>query len=220
MVRALAFIAALLAAPVAAAQAPDAPPTAAQVEAARAHADKVVAAADAGPFFENVTINATPTVRHRGSGMTCAFVNGDPRDNIRLYPEQAGGPKRGEDVSCGSWLGDTFVSLYATRYPGAPSREAIFRASMADVPRGTPGARLHQGELSSATVGDQAPPLIGGYDMQLGGRPVLSLVIVQHIGEWSFKARATGPEGDASVNLLASIAFAMALPGGREAVAR
>jgi len=215
MVRGLVFIAALLAAPMAAAQEQDTPATAAEISAARAHADKVIAAAEAGPFFENITVDATPTVRHRGSDMTCIFSVDDPRDNIRLFPERSPGPKRGDDVSCGGWLGDTFVSLYATRYPGTPSREAVFQAAMADVPRNTPGARLHEGELSTATVGDQAAPLIGGYDMELGGRQVLSLVIVQHIGEWSFKARATGPQGDDSVNLLASVAFALALPGAR-----
>lgn len=220
MIGRLVFITALLTAPLVSAQEPQAPPTGEQIAAAKAHARQVIAAAEAGAYFEDITTDATPTVRHRPSGLTCIFTVGDPRDNIRFYPAEAGGPAHGDDVSCGTWINNTFLSTFATRYPGRPSREAVFGGTMADVPRNTPGARLIEGDVASASTGDRPPPLAGGYRMQLSGRAVQSYVLVDHIGDWSFKARATGPEEDETVNLIGALFFSLSLPGAREAAAQ
>lgn len=217
MISRLVFIAALLSAPLAWAQeaGPEAPATAEQILAAKDHANQVIAAAEAGAFFENITTDGMPTVRHRPSGMICTFTAGDRRDGIRFYPAQAGGPAYGDDVSCGTWIANIFLSTFATRYPGRPTREEVFGAAMADVPRNTPGARLIEDPLSAATSGEGRQPLVGGYRMRLQGRDVHSYVLVEQIGEWSFKARATGSADEGGVNLIAALYFMWSLPGGR-----
>lgn len=214
MIGQIGFVAALLSG--AWLQEPQAPATAEQILAAKSHARQIIAAAQAGAYFEDITTDATPTVRHRPSGMTCIFTVGDRRDAIRLYPVRPGGPAHGDDASCGAWITTTFLTTFATRYPGRPTRDEVFQAALADVPRNTPGARLIQEPLSSASSGDRPPPLIGGYRMQLGGHDVQSYVLVEHIGDWSFKARATGAADEESVNLIAALFFMLSLPGGRE----
>lgn len=219
MVGRLVFIAALLAAQAAWAQEPEAPATAEQIRAARDHVRQIIDAAQAGAYFEDITTDATPTVRHLPSGMTCIFTVGDRRDVVRLYPVQPGGPAHGDDASCGTWILNTFLTTFATRYPGRPSRDEVFRAALADVPRNTPGARLIEDPLATASSGDRPPPLIGGYRMQLCGYDVQSYVLVEHIGDWSFKARATGPADEETVNLIAGLFFMLSLPGARETAA-
>ncbi len=224
MISALAFVATLAvvqAAPGVAA-APDtvaqAPPTAAEIAAARAHADSVVTRADARAHFENITTDATPTVRHTASGMTCAFTTGDDRDNIRFYPAGPDGPPAGDDVSCGGWIEATFVSTFATRYPGHPTREAVFQSAMSDVPRGTPGAQVVAGEFSTVSIGGRPAPLIGVYHMSLNGQPKQSYVLTDQIGDWTYQARGTGPVEDTTVNLITAMWFALSLPGSRDLV--
>lgn len=221
MIRYLVFIAVLLTAPAASAQQPSQPPpTVDEIAAAKAHADDVIARAEAQDYFENVTTDAVPTVRHTASGMTCTFSTGDTRDNIRFYSSGPDGPARGDDVSCGGWLNTTFLSLFATRYPDRPSRDAVFHSAMADVPRNTPGAELVQGEFTTVSIGGRAAPLIGVYHMQLGGQPKQSFVLADQIDEWTFQARGTGLVDDTTVNLLSAMGFALSLPGARELVRR
>lgn len=51
------------------------PPTVEEIAAARSYADQLIATAHAALHFENITTDASPTVRHKASGMTCAFSN-------------------------------------------------------------------------------------------------------------------------------------------------
>lgn len=194
--------------------------TPSEIAAAQAHADDVIARAGAQADFENITDAVIPTVRHSASGMTCTFTTGDRRDNIRYYDGAANGPPHGDDVSCGGWVNTTFVSLFATRYPEHPSREAVFQSAMADVPRNTPGAELVEGQFATVSTDGRPAPLIGVYHMTLGGRPKQSYVIADQVGDWTFQARGTGPVEDTTVNLITAMNFALSLPGEREKARR
>jgi hypothetical protein len=96
----------------------DLPAAPEEIAAARAYADQLIAKGDAAKYFENITRDASATVRHKASGMTCSFSD-ERYDAIRIYPSNSDIPE-GEDVACHTRLMDTDISLYATRYPQRP----------------------------------------------------------------------------------------------------
>lgn len=214
MFRTFAFVVALLAAAPAWAQEADPETTPEAVAAAKAHAEAVLDRSEARPFFVNVTTDDTPTVRHVASGMTCEFIGADDRDTIRFYDPVANGPVRGDDVSCGTWIGRTYVTLFATRYPQQYSQEQLFEDAVRQLVRAWPSAKAHEGPLEILTREGQESPLMAVFDVELEGRPSRSLILVRNLGEWSFKARATGPGTDDTVSEFGSMAFALAIPDG------
>jgi len=76
-----------------------------------------------------------------------------------------------------------------------------------------PDAKPHAEGLITATINDAPAQRVAGYDIKIDGRPMLTLVLVTHQGEWSFKGRVTGPsEGDTPTNLVGAIMFSRSLP--------
>lgn len=191
----------------------DRPATAEEIAQARRQADAVIAQAQASDLFVNVTNDATPTAKHSNSGLVCMF-SGDTRDRILLFPVSSGIP-RGNDVGCGSWLGDTEFTLYATRYSERYSAEQIIRDAVDAILQRFPDARPYQGTLSMASRDDMDTPLAAGFDVTVNGQAMLTLVYVVHHGDWSYKLRATGPADDDLLLTLAPIIFIMSLPGGQ-----
>jgi hypothetical protein len=194
------------------AQEADSPPTREAITAAKAHAEAVLDRMEARPFFVNATVDDTATVRHVASGMTCEFTGGDDRDTIRFYGPVQNGPVRGDDVSCGTWVGRTYVTLFATRYPQRFSQDQLFEDARRQLVGNWPSAKAHEGPMDILTLQGQADPLAAAFNVELEGRPSRSLILVRNIGEWSFKARATGPGTDDTVAEFGSMAFARALP--------
>jgi hypothetical protein len=172
---------------------------------ARAHADQIIANSGGAAFFSNITDSDMPTVLHIPSGMVCEFPGADERDNIRLFQSS------GMDVGCSTWIGRTFVTFFATRYDEIYSEEEVMGAAVRAIQRNTPGAHSVDGAFDIRTLPGQETPLLTVFDLELDGREVRSLILVRHIGEWSFKVRATGPSGDDSVVELSSMAFSIAL---------
>jgi hypothetical protein len=220
MIHRVAAIALTLAAYSAAAHAQDVtpsdnPPTVEQVAAARAHADQLIATANAARYFENITTDAVSTVLHKVSGMTCAFSNPE-YDKIAIYPAQ-GLIGEGDDVGCNTRLMDVDFSNYATRYARQFSEEDIIQDSINAIRQRWPDVKPRTEGLITATLNDGPTQRIAGYDITISDRPMLTLVLVTHQGEWSFKGRVTGPsEGDTPTNLLGAVLFSLSLPGGRE----
>ncbi len=211
MLARLIFVIILATAPCALAQAPT-------VEQARTHADAVIARADAGSWFANITTSDRPTVRHLASGMTCEFVGIDDRDVIRTYQSGPGvGP--GEDVSCGTWVGRTYVTVFATRYPQPPTEEDAFTSAIAQLRANWPHAVPDEGPFEILLLEGQTAPLMAVFAVDLEGKPSRSVVLVRHRGDWSFKARATGPGEDETAVEFGTMQFALSLPGGLEAAA-
>jgi hypothetical protein len=188
-------------------------PAAAQMSPgeARAHADAVIARAGAGDWFVNITVSDTPVVRHTPSGMTCEFVGQDDRDVIRLY----GSPSAaGEDVSCATWIGRTFVTVFATRYSFEATEQQAFDSAYSQIEQNWPHARAVERPFEILTLPGQTAPTMAVFEVDLDGSPSQSILMVRQIGDWSFKARATGPdENDVAVEF-GTMQFATALPGG------
>lgn len=177
------------------------------VEAARSHADAIIASSRGAAFLTNVTDSTLPRVLHGPSGMVCEFPGADERDNIRVFD------RSGLDIGCGSWRGSTFVTLFATRYDEVYTPEEVMESAIRALRNGAPDARPVDRTFSITTLPGQPPPLLAVFDMSLSGQPVRSLILVRHIGEWSFKARGTGPSTDDTVVEVSSMALARALPG-------
>lgn len=213
MIRIFALLAALAFAMPAAAQ--DAP-TADQVMAAKAHADAVIERSHAGEFFVNVTTTDIPRVRHTRSGMICVFTTGDPRDSIAFYPVVASGPAHGDDVSCASWWGTTFVSMFATRYPQAYPAEEIIAGAVGDIRRNWQNVVPVEGSFPITTLTGQEQPLIAAFNAEREGQPRRTVVVLRNIDGWTFKARATGEAEDPQVTKLGTLAFGVSIPGGWE----
>jgi len=189
-----------------------APASAAEIAAASARADRLIATADASRYFENVTTDASPRARHKASGLTCSFTD-ERYDRISIIPAQ-GELVEGEDVGCHTRLLDVDISLYATRYARRYNARFILEDAMRAIANRWPDARPHEGDLITATKGDMPLPLIAGFDIEMEGQPKLTLVLVSHSDEWSFKGRVTGPSDDETpTNMLGTVIFIMALPG-------
>ena len=206
------------AAPVAAQAAPQAeakPATAAEIAEARSRADAIIAAAEAGEFFENITTTAAPAVRHKASGMTCSFGD-DPRDSVHIYPTGPGRVPRGEDVSCSVRMMEAEHTTYATRYPDGHSARDDLGIAVAAVRQRWPDAHAHEGPIPVATRQGGPEVLAAAYDIKLNDRPMLTLILTAKAGDWNFKHRATGPAEDTTLPLAAGLSFVLSLPGGRD----
>ena len=188
----------LLALPVAAAA------QSSSVEAARDHADAIIADSGGTSFLRNITDSTMPRVLHVPSGMVCEFPGADERDNIRVFD------RSGQDVGCGSWTGATFVTIFATRYDEVYTPQEVLASAIRALRNGSPDARHVNEDFFIKTLPGQPQPLLAVFDMNLSGQAVRSLILVRHIGEWSFKARGTGPETD--VVEVSAMALARALP--------
>jgi len=208
----LAFAAVLLAAPLAAAQTPP-PPTAAQVAEARKIADDLIRAGDAGAYFENATDGAVPRVRHVPSGMICVF-SGDGRDGITIFPTQTPDVPRGNDVGC-VWYDAatrTDYTLYATRYADLPPAEAVLGSAVRAIVARYPDAKPYEGDISVASVEGEIEPVAAAFVIDTPAGTRLTLAMVAHRGEWSYKMRASGPIEDATgVSMTAGVYLVAAL---------
>lgn len=171
---------------------------------ARTHADAIIADSGGTSFLRNITDSTMPRVLHIPSGMVCEFPGADERDNIRVFD------RSGRDVGCGSWTGATFVTIFATRYDEVYTPQEVLASAIRALKNGSPDARQVNDDFSIKTLPGQPQPLLAVFDMDLSGQAVRSLILVRHIGEWSFKARGTGPETD--VVEVSSMALARALP--------
>ena len=192
----------------AAAQEPKATPQ--EIAEARARADRLIAEADAAGIFVNATEDdGLARATHVRSGMTCSF-DGGPEDRIHIFP----GNPRGDDVGCLSRdeALDIDLTLYATRYRPMPGQAEMLAGARQAIENRWPDAEAYAGALPSMTMEGQQPTGSAAYKIQLGGEQKLTMVLVSHRGEWSFKARSSGPYDEATaVALFTGVLFEAAL---------
>ena len=211
MLARLTFMLTLVAAPLA--QAQEAPAaTAEQIAAAHAIAAKLIRDAGAEGIFVDKTTGASAEVEHLASGLRCTF-SGSPNDRIAVFPS-VGGLPRGDDVGC-TFYDETLridLSFYATRYRPLPEEAVVLADASRAITRRFSDATPFTGETVSLSGEGQSPPLFAGFKVLIQGQQKLTMVLISHRGEWSFKARATGPYEDAlGVNLYAAVLFEAAL---------
>lgn len=166
---------------------PAQPVSAAQSAAARAEADRLIAAGDAGAWFDNVSEGAEPRARHRPSGLICRFTPGDPNNSITIFPSPM---PRGDDVGCNVGAGDRARTVYATRYGGLNlSPEQAMGIAEASIRQRFPDARPYEGALATASREGATPTLAVAYRIGDG----YTQALLAHVGDWSIKERLTQP---------------------------
>lgn len=210
MLARLVFLAALAAAPMAAAQEAAPPASAEAVAAASARADKIIADAGAQGIFVNKTDGAVPQVEHIASGMRC-LLGDNPSDRIYIFPTSTAGIPRGDDVACITRedATDIDVTVYATRYPNGMTTEGIVANAVSGIRQRWPDAIPYEGQVASATVEGLTPPATAAFKIQLDGQEKLTVAVGAQEGAWSFKVRITGPYEQAmAVSLYGSMSMA------------
>lgn len=212
MLARLTFIAALAFAPMAAAQETTTPPSAEEIAAARALADRVIAAAEAQGIFVNKTDDNVAQVEHVASGMRC-IISDDAADRLHIFPTGAAGIPRGGDVACISHNAElgTDTTLYATHYPERPTTREIVVSAVEGIRQRWPDAAPYQESLALANVQGFAPTEHAAFKIRHDGVDKLTMVVGAQEGDWSLKVRATGPYEDAmTLSLQAAMLMAYA----------
>lgn len=214
MLARLVFISALFGATATVAQVPaagPAAPTAQDIERASALADRLIAEGDAAGIFVNTTDSDVARVTHVASGMNCLF--GDIEvGRIHIFDSAAAGLPRGDDVSCVSRTMDIDLTLYATRYSPLPSEQLIMADAVNAIRQRWPEATPFEGDLLSMSVEGRDPPLMAAFNIETDEGPRLTIALISHVGEWGYKARATGPAEDPMMlALVANMTFMSAL---------
>jgi hypothetical protein len=186
----------------------DAPPPATpeEIASAREIADTLIKADNAGAYFTNITDDGTPTVQHTRSGLICSLSEGEG-SRVVVFPRQ-GGANAGDDVGCASRY-DTLgldLTIYATRYVDPMSAEEVLASAAYAIEQRFETAKPFDGEISLVSVEGMDQPLAAAYVYESPAGPMLTLALVSHRGEWSYKVRATGPvEQAAVVSLIAGM---------------
>jgi len=164
------------------------PATPAQIAAARAEADRLIAEGDAGAFFVNVSEGAEPRVRHQLSGLICEFVAGDADNQIVVFPSPL---PPGDDVGCNVGSGDHYRTIYATRFGQFNiSPEQAMEIGVAGIVQRFADARPYGQRIATASTEGATPTQIRAF---LVGSSYTH-VQVAHVGDWSIKERLTWPE--------------------------
>ncbi|MGH7020051.1 MAG: hypothetical protein ACREEY_09230 [Brevundimonas sp.] len=182
---------------------------------AKAEGDRIIAAAEASDLFENITGDDGVTrLRHKASGMTCAFDPAGPRNNVRIYPQSAMTPNRGDDISCGTNFDGAAFSFYATRYTPMPDVEQVMAGAIGDVRREWTQIKPLNGSFSIATAEGRPSPRFAALEGRApNGMEAATFILVTHVNGWSFKTRASGvPSNAEATALTAGLLSASGLP--------
>lgn len=188
------------------------PATPEEIASAREIADTLIKADNAGAHFVNITDDGIPTVQHTRSGLICSFSQTDG-SRVVVFPAQ-GYVEAGDDVGCASRedaLG-LDLTIYATRYTDPLSEEEVLASAAYAIEQRFETAKPFDGELSLVSVEGMDRPLAAAYVYESAGGPMLTMALVSHRGEWSYKVRATGAAEDAAgISLMAGITLIMGM---------
>jgi hypothetical protein len=167
------------------------PPSPEAVAKAREYGDALIAAANVGDLFENVTTADHAVLRHRQSGLECNF-NGTPGERITVFPSQF---PRGDDVGCAiQWLGFT-TSLDITRFPTLMTTDEATTKYVGEVTRAHPEAKPYTGKGVSLQTrdGKPLPCRTVKFVLNMNGKTVFSRLSVAVVNGWVIEERVSGP---------------------------
>ncbi|MBI1406798.1 MAG: hypothetical protein GC145_11805 [Caulobacter sp.] len=182
------------------------------VKSAFQEAGRLVAAAEAEDFFENITDSIVPRLRHRRSGLICSFEPGDRANNVHLYESPAILP--GDDVSCGTTVAGVTRTLYATRYSTPVTAEQAIRQAYEEIVQVWKNPELYKGERVSL----ESEALPQTYVLQMlvedkQGRKLFTQANTTKVGGWIYLMRLTGPADQVqAIQLLGGMSWLTALP--------
>jgi hypothetical protein len=163
--------------------------------AARAQGEALLAQGQARDLFDNLTADASSTVRlrHRASGLICEFAYGDLANSVVVFQTAP----RGDQIACttGGPAGDR--TLYVTRAPGRTLEDAFAR-DLSDVKRRHPDAQayalprdLSDGPILSLLTQSVLPP---SRTARFIADHAFTTISSAMVGDWSLAFRYTCPE--------------------------
>jgi hypothetical protein len=177
--------------PVAVAKPPTPQPTPEQIAAAKAAGERIIERYQAGDLFVTIPGAPNPSIRHKASGLMCSFNPGDPVQSIQIYPSAT----RGDDVSCGSKVGDFVITLYATRVGAGVSADSL-------MPQAVSAIKDRHADLAPWS-GKQIAKMSGGPDVPEAktlrmeyaenGQKVFTRLSIAVFKDWMIEERETGP---------------------------
>lgn len=155
----------------------------------------------AAEFFEIVPDAGFAQVRHRASGLSCAWGPNDTAE-ITVFPTVPGGPPKGEDVGCSHRTPFGIHSFYATRHPPQLTAKAALQSAVMSLKLRSPKAKSVRPAPPTgvaALLATKSPPTgTAQFLIEVDGRPVMTRVSVAQVDGWTIKARYTGPVGSDS----------------------
>src|SRR5690606_23059856 len=93
-----------------------------------------------------------------------------------------------------------------------PSEQRIMADAVNAIRQRWPDAAPFEGDLVTMSVGNDEPPLTAAFNVETDEGPSLTMALVSNIGEWGYKARATGPAEDPMMlGLVSGVLFSSAL---------
>jgi hypothetical protein len=186
-----------------------------QITKARSLAQALIAKGHAQDYFEDITDNAFPAVRHPRSGIRCMFT---PESTVNAVMVFAGTPARsGDDVGCNTSAGENraiTVTLYASRYRPRPTLEAMLDEAVQGIRGRYPDAQPYVGSIMEVEAhiepGGPAPAEIRSARFRVikDGMRLYARASVAMVGEWMVKLRISAPIDDAlAAEALAALMF-------------
>lgn len=158
--------------------------TPAEIAKASAVADEVIARAGAADLFENITDNATATVRHSLSGLVCHFEPG-ARGGVIVFTTSGDYP-RGDDVGCTTLLDGVQVTLFANRDPKV-SPELDRKAMVTALGRRYSNVSDYTGPEMAEPVRPTSKRYRSRLLAERDGKPLYIEVITTKRGQWCYK---------------------------------
>jgi hypothetical protein len=182
------------------------PATPEQIATAKAEADRLITAAHAEPYFQNITTSASPAVLHRPSGMKCSFPLGDPANAIHIFQSPAA---PGDDVSCNmrmnakSGPGAVTITQYATRPARTPGLDETLAGMVQIIGVRSPDAKAADGVFNGLELngrdGHSIPHRAARLQVTVNGQPIFTRAAVSIVGAWVITQRLSAPLSDAAV---------------------
>ena len=149
--------------------------------------------ANADGVFE-IVHNGQVSVRHTASGMRCDFARNGDGGRLVLFPNLP----RGDDVACDWNDGQTFTTLYATRYPFNSTLAEQIDGAAAAIRRHFPNAETYPGDVEQNTDDGLPTRRTTRFIVMREGQRYYSRVSVARVGSWIVKLRYSAPAPDAA----------------------
>jgi hypothetical protein len=162
---------------------------------ARAEGDALLSAARATDLFDNLTAPGAGDIklRHKASGLICAFNPGDPSNSVVVFDAAV----RGDEIACTTAGEAGTRALYATRAPGRTLDQA-FAHDVETVRRSHPGAQAYDLPADARDGGVlallDAPPLPASRTARFIADHQFTSVSSAIVDGWAIEFRYSCPE--------------------------
>ena len=178
------------------------PPTA----AARAEAERLIAAAGASDVFEVASAGEFVAARHLPSRVICRFEAGSPGNRILVVP----GPRpRGHEVECATSQDGDVTTLRMTLDNPPVSADAALERTARLLAERYPGAKRSKTspEAAQASAGPGAQTRHARFDITEKRRPRVVQVHLAQFGGWTVEQHTTGDRDDPILELTSGLDF-------------